>query len=153
VNLKDYVNSLEKKMDTDMTISNSVFSVGQKQLICLARAILKKSKILILDEATANVDLGTDEFIQRKIKQRFTDCTVFTIAHRLSTIADYDKVVVMDKGRAVEFGSPYKLLVKEDGDRSVTNRSGVFASMVLDTGNTMSSQILEVARLKFFKNV
>ncbi len=80
-------------------------------MICLARAILKKNKILLLDEATANVDLETDEFIQSKMKEKFKDCTIITIAHRILTIADYDKVIVMDKGMVVEFGSPYELLV------------------------------------------
>mmetsp|Transcript_32940 Transcript_32940/g.29816 ORF Transcript_32940/g.29816 Transcript_32940/m.29816 type:complete len:96 (-) Transcript_32940:136-423(-) len=95
--------------------------------MCLARAILYKSKVLILDEATANVDIETDAFIQRKINERFKDCTVITIAHRLTTIAHYDRVLVLDKGRAVELDSPYKLLVNETGDKSITNSSGVFA--------------------------
>ncbi len=66
--------------------------------MCLARAILRKNKIIVLDEATANVDMKTDELIQILLKNKFKDCTVFTIAHRLITIADYDKVIVMDKG-------------------------------------------------------
>ena len=149
VGLKSYIESLPDKLDTDMTNATSVFSVGQKQLICLARAILKKNKIIVLDEATANVDFQTDSFIQKKIMEKFKDCTVFTIAHRLSTIANYDKVLVLDKGRCVEFGAPYLLLVKNFGDDKITNTEGVFASMVLHTGPTNSNFIFEVCKYSY----
>lgn len=78
-----------------------------KQLFCLARALLRKSRFLILDEATSNLDRETDSFIQNCIKAKFKSVTVITIAHRLNTIIDYDRVVVMDKGQIVEVGSPY----------------------------------------------
>lgn len=78
-----------------------MFSLGQKQLICLARALLKKNKILILDEATSNVDMHTDDFIQKVLKEKFKNTTILTIAHRLNTIADYDKIIVMNEGQAV----------------------------------------------------
>jgi len=84
--------------------------MGQKQLLCLARALLRRNKFLVLDEATSNVDMGTDTFIQNVIKTKFADTTVITIAHRLNTIADYDRVVVMSKGRIVEDGMPWELL-------------------------------------------
>jgi len=152
VGLKRQVEELDQKLYTDMTNASSVFSVGQKQLICLARTILKKSKVLVLDEATANVDKQTDDFIQATIMKKFSDCTIFTIAHRLSTIANYDKVLVLDKGRKVEFDAPYKLLVKNIGDESITNTQGHFASMVLNTGPKTSQQILRVAKEKYYSS-
>jgi ATP-binding cassette, subfamily C (CFTR/MRP), member 4 len=130
-----------------MTNANSIFSAGQKQLVCLARALLKKSKILVLDEATANVDFKTDELIQRKIKESFKKSTVFTIAHRLLTIADYDRVFVIDRGLLVEEGAPLKLLIKNPDDIEVTG-DGLFAEMVKHTGREGSARILQAARNK-----
>lgn len=100
-------------------------SVGQRQLICLARALLRKSKVLVLDEATAAVDLETDDLIQRTIKTEFKDCTVLTIAHRLNTILDSDRVVVLDKGKIVEFDTPENLL---------SQRQSIFYGMCKDAG-------------------
>jgi ATP-binding cassette subfamily C (CFTR/MRP) protein 4 len=151
VNLKEHVENLDDKLNTDMTNASSVFSVGQKQLVCLARTLLKQSKVLVLDEATANVDLQTDNFIQQKIMEKFSQCTLFTIAHRLSTIANYDKVLVLDKGKKVEFDRPYKLLVKNIGDETITNEQGHFASMVLNTGAKTAQEIFNVAKEHFEK--
>lgn len=111
--------------------------MGQKQLVCLSRAILRNSKILVLDEATSNVDLRTDDFIQRTLKTKFSDCTIVTIAHRLNTIADYDLVIVMEKGRVVESGPPLQLLTNDPRDTTIT-RKGPFAEMVLSTGQANS---------------
>jgi ATP-binding cassette subfamily C (CFTR/MRP) protein 4 len=98
--------------------------VGQKQLLCLSRALLRQNKILVLDEATSNVDMNTDAFIQNVLKERFKDTTVITIAHRLNTVADYDQVIVMQRGKIMESGSPYELI----------QRNGIFTEMVNHTG-------------------
>ena len=96
-------------------------SVGERQLICLARAILNKSKILVVDEATASVDYETDAIIQRTIRREFADCTVLTIAHRLATIADSTRIVGLDEGEVKENGTPSDLL---------DNPNSMFSNMV-----------------------
>ncbi|XP_057201485.1 multidrug resistance-associated protein 1-like, partial [Triplophysa rosa] len=88
----------------------SGFSLGQRQLVCLARALLRKTKLLVLDEATAAVDLETDNLIQSTIRTQFEDCTVLTIAHRLNTIMDYTRVIVMDRGYITEMDTPSNLI-------------------------------------------
>jgi ABC-type multidrug transport system fused ATPase/permease subunit len=96
------------------------FSIGERQLIALARALVRKTKILILDEATSSVDYETDSKIQKTIASEFKDCTILCIAHRLNTILNYDRILVMDQGQIVEFDSPKKLFM---------NKNGVFRTM------------------------
>ncbi len=90
--------------------AGSNLSAGECQLVCVARALLKPSRVLLVDEATANVDQYTDQLIQRVLRKRFANHTVITIAHRLNTIMDSDRVLVIDNGRAVEFAPPEELL-------------------------------------------
>ena len=135
VELKDSVNE-NHGLDSHVAEGGSNFSVGQRQLVCLARAILRRNRILILDEATANVDPHTDSLIQKTIRTKFSDCTVLTVAHRLNTIVDSDRVLVMEAGIMVEFDHPHILLQKKDGH---------FYSMVQETGHVMAEQLSRTA--------
>ncbi|KAJ2838865.1 hypothetical protein J3B02_006336, partial [Coemansia erecta] len=103
-------------------------SLGQRQLVALARALVRRSRLIIMDEATASVDFDTDNRIQRTIRgPEFANSTLFCIAHRLRTIIDYDRVLVLDKGRIAEFDTPWKLLAREDGlFRSMCEKTGEF---------------------------
>ncbi|KAF6738604.1 Multidrug resistance-associated protein 4 [Oryzias melastigma] len=137
VQMKAVVEDLPNKLEAVLTESGSNFSVGQRQLVCLARAILRKNRILILDEATANVDPRTDSLIQQTIRDKFQDCTVLTIAHRLNTIIDCDKILVLDAGRMQEYDEPYVLL---------QNHDGLFYQMVQQTGRAEAASLLQTAK-------
>ncbi|XP_031344383.1 probable multidrug resistance-associated protein lethal(2)03659 isoform X1 [Photinus pyralis] len=115
VNLKQFIASKPQGLCYPITQSGANLSVGQRQLICLARVILHNSKILIMDEATANIDLETDNLIQKTIREKFKNCTILTIAHRLQTVLDYDRVLVMKAGEVVEFDNPSALLKNSNG--------------------------------------
>ncbi|XP_059172943.1 multidrug resistance-associated protein 1-like [Physella acuta] len=112
--LKDFVENLSEGLDYEVGEEGQSLSVGQRQLVCLARALLKKTKILILDEATAAVDMETDTLIQNTIRTEFSTCTIITIAHRLNTIMDYDRIMVLDAGIVKELDSPSALLANTD---------------------------------------
>jgi len=104
---------IEPRGGLDENMKAQPLSTGQQQLFCLARAMLRSSKILILDEATSNVDHETDSLMQKIIREEFKEHTIITVAHRLDTILDSDMVAVLDAGALVEFGKPKELLAKE----------------------------------------
>ena len=140
--LKDYVKAHgigKTGLDMEVGESGSNFSVGQRQLLCLARALLKNAKILVLDEATAAVDVETDELIQKTIREAFAGCTTLTIAHRLNTIIDSDRVLVLDRGKKLEYDTPANLLNPEKG-------YSAFSSMVDETGKENAAHLRAMAR-------
>jgi len=115
VQLKSTIGALEGQLDHQLKIGGHELSQGQIQLLALARALLRENKIVLLDEATGNLDVETDNLIQSVIRTAFSDFTVITVAHRVATIADYDQVVVLDRGKVAEIGDPQKLL-QDDGN-------------------------------------
>ncbi|XP_061696778.1 ATP-binding cassette subfamily C member 4-like [Syngnathoides biaculeatus] len=137
VQMKAAVEELPNKLEALLTESGSNFSMGQRQLLCLARAILRKNRILVIDEATANVDPRTDSLIQQTIRGKFRECTVLTIAHRLNTIIDCDRILVLDAGKIHEYDEPYMLL---------QNHEGLFYQMVQQTGQAEAASLLNAAK-------
>ncbi|VVC32373.1 Hypothetical protein CINCED_3A009972 [Cinara cedri] len=136
IELRKTIQNLPGGLNTKMSENGSNFSVGQRQLVCLARAIIRKNKILVLDEATANVDPETDILIQNTIRKYFDKCTVLTIAHRLNTVIDSDKIIVMDAGHMVEFDHSFNLL---------KNNEGYFHKMVEQTGRSTADLLKRTA--------
>jgi ABC-type multidrug transport system fused ATPase/permease subunit len=134
VALKDIVAALPLGLSARVAEGGDNFSMGQRQLLCVARALLRKPKVLVADEATASVDGETDALIQRTIRANFKDSTVLTIAHRLNTILDSTKVLVMEDGKVKEFDSPANLM-------NIPN--GVFRAMVTEAGLAPESSTIQ----------
>ena len=111
VGLDDFLE--DKDLNYEIENNGNNISIGEKQLICIARALIKKSKIILMDEATANIDYKTETFLQNSINQQLKDCTVITIAHRIKTIINYDKILVLNNGEIVEYDTPQNLLEKK----------------------------------------
>ncbi|KAJ8716037.1 hypothetical protein PYW08_013322 [Mythimna loreyi] len=124
------------KLSSQVASGGSNFSAGQRQLLCLARAALARNKLLVLDEATANVDPTTDNKIQKYIHRHFSDCTVIKVAHRLQTVADCDRIIVMEAGQIIECGHPHELLQDVDGP---------FTKMVNKLGPASEQSLRELA--------
>ena len=106
----EYTESDDKIMDKLIEQGGSNLSVGQKQLICIARAIIRKRKIVVMDEATANIDMNTEKIIHKALDLLLKNCTIITVAHRIKTIENYDKILVLDEGKVKEFDTPNNLL-------------------------------------------
>jgi ABC-type multidrug transport system fused ATPase/permease subunit len=115
VKMAEVIALLPKGLDEQVAEGGENFSQGQRQLLCIGRSLLRKPKVLVMDEATASIDNSTDAAIQGMIRENFKDATVLTIAHRLNTIMDSDRVLVFDDGKIVEYDSPEVLLAKKDG--------------------------------------
>ena len=135
--LRPVVEAMDGQLDAMVAEHGENLSVGQRQLVCMARAVLRHSKVIAMDEAMASVDLETDQYIQTMIRTQFAGCTIITIAHRLHTVMDSDRILVMDNGVAVEFDTPERLLQRP---------GGVFADLVAAAND--ESLYAEVRRAK-----
>eukprot|EP00798_Chlamydomonas_sp_ICE-L_P017393 gene17393-23693_t len=136
VHMKDSISEMSGGLDCHVAEGGSNFSLGQKQLVCMARCVLKKTRVLVLDEATAAMDLQTDALIQKTIRTVFESRTTITIAHRLDTIIFSDRILAMGSGEVKEFGEPVKLLNKP---------SSMFNKLVDDTGPHASAMLRRLA--------
>lgn len=113
VHMKELVATHPKKLDMAIDETGGDFSIGQRQLLCLARAVLKGAKIIVMDEATSNLDRETEVRMQQSLEETFREATIITIAHRLETVMHYDVIIVMDKGKLLEAGHPQELASRQ----------------------------------------
>ncbi|KAJ3218943.1 Multidrug resistance-associated protein 4 [Clydaea vesicula] len=145
VEMKNMVENLDLKLDSEVSEGGSNWSVGERQLICLTRAILRNTRLIVMDEPTSNIDNHTDSLIQHAIRSEsglFANSTVITIAHRLNTVIDFDKIMVLDDGKVVEFGNPHELLSK-------TDETAWFNSMIQELGEEAENSLRKIAKERF----
>jgi ABC-type multidrug transport system fused ATPase/permease subunit len=134
VQLADMVRSSGAGLQMPMAEYGSNLSAGECQLVCVARALLKPVKILLVDEATANVDRTTDEVVQRLLRTRFADRTVLTIAHRMLTILDSTKILAMQRGTAMQFDSPTVLCAPlQSESKQAPDQMGLVAQLAAES--------------------
>ncbi|ORX67698.1 hypothetical protein BCR32DRAFT_297543 [Anaeromyces robustus] len=148
--LKKAISELDNKLESEVRANGENFSVGQRQLLCLARAMVRDSHILVMDEATASVDIETDSVIQKALRTKFSNVTVLTIAHRLNTIIDYDKILVLNKGEVLEYDTPKNLLFEtnENGELVPTTKTE-FSQLVKETGPVNAALLRQSALDKY----
>mmetsp|Transcript_6573 Transcript_6573/g.19613 ORF Transcript_6573/g.19613 Transcript_6573/m.19613 type:complete len:226 (-) Transcript_6573:870-1547(-) len=136
VGLKHTIDAAAKQLDMEVIDNGSNFSLGQRQLLCMGRALLRNSRVLMMDEATASVDMDSDALIQKTVREAFSECTTLTIAHRLNTIMDSDKILFLDSGKVSEYDDPQTLL---------RNPNGAFSRMVEKMGKTQEKNLKRIA--------
>jgi ATP-binding cassette subfamily C (CFTR/MRP) protein 4 len=141
--LHDIVKQMPGALSAHVSDGATAFSVGQKQLLCLARAMLRESRVLVLDEATANCDPLTDQLIQKTVRKEFAGRTILIVAHRLQTVIDADRILLMDAGQVVEFDSPARLLARPDSS---------FSQLVRSSGPNAEYHLKKLALQSFIEN-
>ncbi|KAJ3307872.1 hypothetical protein HDV04_002382 [Boothiomyces sp. JEL0838] len=140
VGMKEHVSQLPEKLEHEVIGGGSNLSAGQKQLLCLARVLIKKPKVLVLDEASSSIDGEADKLLQTVLRNTLKDTTIISIAHRLNTVADFDRVLVLDQGEMTEFDCPHVLL---------QDPSSEFSKLVESSGGANAQAIKDIARAAY----
>ena len=151
VGLREVIERFDQKLDTKLSRGSFVFSLGQQQLLCIARGLLKKCLIFVQDEATSHLDFASEQDIQKRLLKKYEGTTVLNITHRLLTISNYDKVLTVQNGKMMDFGEPYLLLVNKVGDRKITKKEGCFALAVINLGQKAANEIFRNAMVTYYE--
>jgi ABC-type multidrug transport system fused ATPase/permease subunit len=124
ISFDEKINQFEEKLNEKISENGSNLSVGEKQLLCLTRSLLMDNKIIIMDEATSNIDINSEKTIQKVINEKLKEKTVILIAHRLETIMNMDKIILINDGEILEIGKPIDLINKKSFFYNLVNESG-----------------------------